>query len=104
LSARRTGTATTPRPPEDLVNLLTNANRYRVQMWARSEPRWGSDNQTFTDWFEAYRYALQLAETWNLIEEVRVVPELDEQLREQWYELGIENPWISSADDPAVHP
>ncbi len=86
--------------PEDLVDLLTNTSRYRVQMWTRSEPRWGSDNQTFTDWLEAYRYALQLAETWDLIEEVRVVPELDDELREQWYKLGIENQWISSADDP----
>ncbi|MEV6871455.1 DUF3846 domain-containing protein [Amycolatopsis sp. NPDC051128] len=86
--------------PEDLVDLLMNTNRYRVQLWTSSEPRWSSDNQTFTDWSEAYRYAVQLTETWNLIENVRVVPELDEQLREQWYRLGIENPWISSADDP----
>lgn len=86
--------------PEDLVNLLTSTDRFRVQMWTSSEPRWGSDNQVFTDWLKAYLYALQLTETWDLIEDVRVVPELDEQLREQWYRLGAENPWISSADDP----
>jgi Domain of unknown function (DUF3846) len=86
--------------PEDLVDLLMNTKRYRVQMWTSSEPRWSSDNQTFTDWLEAYRYAVQLTETWDVIEHVRVVPELDDQLREQWYQLGIENTWISSADDP----
>ncbi|MEV6831201.1 DUF3846 domain-containing protein [Amycolatopsis sp. NPDC051102] len=86
--------------PEDLVHLLMNTGSYRVQMWTGSEPRWSSDDQAFTDWSEAYRYAVQLTETWDVIEQVRVVPELDEQLREQWYQLGLENPWISSADDP----
>jgi hypothetical protein len=86
--------------PEDLADLLMNTNRYRVQMWTRGESWWSSDNQTFTDWTTAYRHAVQLTETWNLIEHVRVVPELDEQLREQWYRLGMENVWISSADDP----
>jgi len=86
--------------PGDLIELLFDTTRYRVQLWTRSEPRWSSDNQAFTDWVEAYRYAIQLTETWELIEHVRIVPELDEELREQWYQLGLENPWISSADDP----
>jgi len=86
--------------PEDLADLLLNTKRYRVQLWTSAALRWSSDNQVFTDWLEAYRYAVQLAETWDLIEEVRVVPELDEQLREQWYQLGMENVWISSAEDP----
>jgi hypothetical protein len=86
--------------PDDLVHLLFHTKRYRVQMWTSSEPRWDSDNQVFTDWLKAYRYALQLAEMWSVIEEVRVVPELDDELREQWYKLGIANPWIKTADDP----
>ncbi|MEU0520921.1 hypothetical protein [Streptosporangium sp. NPDC006007] len=43
---------------------------------------------------------MQQVETQEGAREVRVVAELDRELREQWYKLGIENPWISSADDP----
>lgn len=90
--------------PDDLVDLLTNTARYRVQLWTRSEPRWSSDNQVFTDWAEAYCYAVQLAETWEVIEHVRVVPALDEELREQWYRLGVSNPSVSAAIDPPFTP
>ncbi|NUL28437.1 DUF3846 domain-containing protein [Streptomyces lunaelactis] len=86
--------------PEDLTDLLFNTKRYRVQLWTGSDPRWVSDAEVFIDWQEAYRYALQLVETREAAQEVRVVPELDNELREQWFKLGVENPWISSADDP----
>lgn len=86
--------------PDELADVLTKTGRYRVQVWMRSAPRWSSDDQTFTDWYEAYRHAVQLAEMSEDVEHLRVVPELDEELREQWYQLGLENPWITSADDP----
>ncbi len=69
-------------------------------MWSSAARQWGSDNQMFVNWLEAYRYAVQLAESWSVIEEVQVVPELDETVREQWYQLGVENPWITEANDP----
>lgn len=86
--------------PDDLVDLLFNTPRYRVQMWTSAARQWGSDSLVFINWWEAYRYAVQLAESWSVIEEVRVVPELDDALREQWYQLGVRNHWIREANDP----
>lgn len=43
---------------------------------------------------------LDLAERWTLVEEVRVIPEPDEELLKQWLEIGRENAWIRHADDP----
>lgn len=44
---------------------------------------------------------LQLARKRITVEEVRVIPELDDELREQWHQLGKANPWIKTADDPS---
>jgi Domain of unknown function (DUF3846) len=85
---------------EDLVELLFRTRRFCVQMWTRGGRQWSSDTPVLTDWLQAYRYAIQLAQSFSIIEEVRVVPELDDALREQWYQLGITNPWIKEADDP----
>lgn len=86
--------------PDDLVALLLNTPRYRFQMWTSGARQWTSDNLVFISWLDAYRYAAQFAESWLVIEEVRVVPQLDDTLREQWYQLGAKNPWIRPADDP----
>jgi hypothetical protein len=86
--------------PDDFVELLFNTPRYRVQMWTSAARQWGTDSLVFINWWEAYRYAVQLADSWSVIEEVRVVPELDAALREQWYQLGVGNPWIREANDP----
>lgn len=86
--------------PEDLADLLTNTEQYRVQLWTESELRWNSDGQTFTDWPEAYRHALHLAETRYGILHVRVVPELPTDLRRAWFQIGRENAWIRDAYDP----
>jgi uncharacterized protein DUF3846 len=86
--------------PQDLIDLLLHTKRYRVQVMIDDSGRWSSNDEVFTEWFEAYIYGVQMARRWTPVKEVRVVPELDKELREQWYNLGIENPWISSADDP----
>lgn len=86
--------------PEDLADLLLHTRRYRLQLQTKDDKRWSSDNQVFTDWFDAYQYAMQLTRSWSGIEEVRVVPELDDELRETWFRLGQANPWIRTADDP----
>jgi len=54
----------------------------------------------FTDWFKAYVHAVQLTRLSTAVEEVRVVPELDGELRETWYRIGRDNLWIRDADDP----
>jgi hypothetical protein len=58
--------------PDGLLALLLNTKRYRVQLQTRSDARWSSDNQVFTDWFDAYLYSVQLTQSWPQITEVRV--------------------------------
>jgi Domain of unknown function (DUF3846) len=86
--------------PDDLVDLLFHTKRYRVQFQTRESREWSGDNQAFIDWFEAYTYGVQLAKSWMQIKEIRVVPELDAELRAAWFKLGQANPWIKTADDP----
>ncbi|MDP9953422.1 MULTISPECIES: hypothetical protein [Streptomyces] len=70
--------------------MLFNSERYRVQLWTDSAPRRTSAPEVFTDWTEAYRYALQQVKTQKGAQEVRVVAELaDETAREQWFKTGI---------------
>jgi len=66
--------------------------------------QWSSKKEVFTDWFEAYLHAVQLTRLSTAVEEVRVVPELDDELREAWYRIGRDNPWIREADDPPFTP
>ncbi len=35
--------------PEDLIDLLFNTKRYRVQLWTKSDPGWTSDAEVFID-------------------------------------------------------
>ena len=86
--------------PDDLVHLLFNTKRYGVQVRLRGDSRWRENSEVFDDWFEAYRYGVLLAQRQALVDEVRVVPKLDDQLRETWYRIGQENPWIRTATDP----
>jgi hypothetical protein len=87
--------------PPELVELLLETKRYCVQVQTHDDHRWHGNELVFTDWFEAYAYGGKLAQRWSLVEEVRVIPELDDELREAWYALGLANPWIKEADDPA---
>lgn len=86
--------------PDDLANLLFNTERYRLQVQADGSGNWHGNELVFTDWFTAYQEVLDLAQRWTLVQEVRVIPEPDQALLDQWYELGRQNPWIRHADDP----
>ena len=86
--------------PDDLVHLLFNTKRYRVQVQTRDDDKWRENSEVFDDWFEAYLYGVQLAQRRVRVDEIRVVPKLDDQLRETWYKIGQENPWIKTATDP----
>jgi uncharacterized protein DUF3846 len=86
--------------PDDLVELLLHTERYRVQVQTNNRPEWNGNELVFTDWLEAYGYGVDLAQRWTVVDEVRVVPELASELREQWYQLGMTNPWVKAADDP----
>src|SRR5260221_131929 len=66
----------------------------------QGSPRWTGNQMVFTDWRKAYRYGIELAERSSPAGEVRVVPVLDDELRDTWFKLGRDNPWIKTADDP----
>jgi hypothetical protein len=86
--------------PVDLLNVLFGKARLRVEVLVQDEESWHGNEVVFLDWYEAYRYGLRLAQRWKLVREVRVVPELDEGLREAWHRVGQENRWIRAASDP----
>ncbi|MFC5289371.1 DUF3846 domain-containing protein [Actinokineospora guangxiensis] len=86
--------------PADLIDLLFRATRLRVEVRVQGEHAWQRNEAVLPDWYEAYRQAIILARAWTLAEEVRVVPELDGQLRDAWFRAGQENRWIRAATDP----
>ena len=86
--------------PNDLVDLLFNTERYRVQVQTSRTGNWHGNELVFTDWSAAYQYVLDLADRWTLVAEVRVIPDHDQELLSQWYEIGRGNLWIRHADDP----
>ena len=90
--------------PEDLADLLLHTKRYRVQVQIKGSGQWSSNREVFADWFEAHVHAVQLTRLSTAVEEVRVVPELDDDLREAWYRIGRDNLWIKDADDPPFTP
>lgn len=86
--------------PEDLVLLLMEAKRFRIQVQTEDDPKWYGNQNVYEHWLDAYIEAVQLAFRWTRSEEVRVISELDDELREQWYKIGRANPWIVEAEDP----
>jgi uncharacterized protein DUF3846 len=86
--------------PDGLVDLLFNTERYRIQVQTVGTSGWHCNDVVFTDWFAAYQWVLDLAQRWTLVAEVRVIPAPDEELLNQWLQIGQENPWIKHADDP----
>lgn len=86
--------------PADLVEVLFGTARLSVQVRLVGEVIWRADDAIFVDWYEAYRYGIRLAQRWMDIEDVRVVPELDQEFRNAWFRAGQVNPWIRMASDP----
>lgn len=86
--------------PDDLVYLLFNTKRYRIQVQVDASKGWNDNQEVFDNWFEAYIYGVVLVQQQPLVKETRVVPVLDDVLRETWYQIGQDNPWIKTAIDP----
>lgn len=86
--------------PDGLVELLFHTHRYRVQAQTAGRSGWLNHQAVFDDWFNAYQAACELAQHRALVDEVRVIPEPNEELLKQWLQIGRENPWIRHADDP----
>lgn len=91
--------------PIELVNLLFHTKALRVEVLTdRTSPWWHRTKWSFPTWLQAYRSAVSLTISRPKIQEVRVVPELDQELQATWYRLGQENPWINKAVDPPFTP
>jgi hypothetical protein len=86
--------------PGSLLELLFHTQRYRIQAQTAGRGSWLDHEAVFDDWFDAYQGALELAGHRALVDEVRVIPEPDEELLNQWLQIGRENSWIRRADDP----
>ncbi|WP_163511614.1 DUF3846 domain-containing protein [Fodinicola acaciae] len=59
--------------PEEYVRLLFNGGRYRVEVQVHGEDAWYHNRVVFDDWFSAYVRAVDLAQWWTLVANVRVV-------------------------------
>jgi hypothetical protein len=61
--------------PDELLQVLFQANRFRVEVQVAGEPGWRGNIRRFNDWVEAYAYVLNLGLSWTRVQDVRVVPE-----------------------------
>lgn len=93
---------------DDLVQLLLHTERYRVQVMRLGFRRWDTlGEEVFDDWFTAYVFAVNNGLKYNDIEEVRVIPARDDEVKalvREWMNLGRKNDWIRTAYDPPFSP
>lgn len=59
--------------PDHLLKLLFERCTLKVEVQTEEDGPWNGNEQWFADWESAYIYAVQLAERWSLVKEVRVV-------------------------------
>ncbi|MEU8628968.1 hypothetical protein [Streptomyces sp. NPDC048669] len=59
--------------PQELVKLLLETETYHVEFLHRPDGPWQTSKTTFTDWLEAYNYAIVQEETFATISGARVV-------------------------------
>lgn len=88
--------------PGELVELLFNTEQFVVEAMRLGVSGWYSSQDPLSNWTDAYRLALKLALEWRLaVADVRVVPDLPNELRETWYRIGTKTPPLHDAVDPA---
>lgn len=59
--------------PQSLVDILTKAGAWRVQVKSLGDPRWHRSTATHTDYFEALIMAMVTVERWTSAVNVRIV-------------------------------
>lgn len=60
--------------PQSLVDILTRAGAWRVQVKSLGDPRWHQSTATHADYFEALVMAMVTIERWASAVNVRIVP------------------------------
>ena len=74
LVGSRGGTGSTTDLPRYFVELLLRTPRYKIEVQTASEPKaWFGNSARFGTYFEASIYAINLAERWIQVRDVRVV-------------------------------
>jgi len=61
--------------PDELVQTLFAARRFRAEVQVHGESGWHGNARRFDNWASAYSYVLDLGRRWTSVEDVRVVPE-----------------------------
>lgn len=59
--------------PDQLLKLMFERNALRIEVQTKEDGPWNTNGQWYSDWESAYIDAVQLAERWSLVKEVRVV-------------------------------
>ncbi|AOX46833.1 DUF3846 domain-containing protein [Microbacterium sp. BH-3-3-3] len=60
--------------PHSLVDILTKAGAWRIQVKSLGDPRWHQSHAIHTDYFEALIVAMVTVERWTSAVNVRIVP------------------------------
>jgi len=58
--------------PDALVGLLQGCGVFRVEVQTFGSSGWSGNGLRFGDWLSAYVYAVELAQRWSLVAEVRI--------------------------------
>ena len=59
--------------PQELVELLFDTSSYRIEVQTVGSSQWSRNQLRWDDWFEAYVYAIDLAQRWKQVQDVRVI-------------------------------
>lgn len=60
--------------PAELLTLLFDTSLFKVEVQTEEDGEWSGNGLEFTQWEEAYQYALRLADRWTAVLHLRVVP------------------------------
>jgi hypothetical protein len=66
--------------PDAARGLLLSPIAYRVEVRTIGDPKWHSNQATFSDYWEAIIWAMVLLERWTLARDVRIVPVAPDEL------------------------
>ncbi len=59
--------------PHELVKLLFDTSSYRIEIKTAGSSQWSGNQLVWENWFEAYVYAIDLAQRWKQVQDVRVI-------------------------------
>jgi hypothetical protein len=85
--------------PDELVDLLLGRGPFKIEIQVDNESSWHGNDKRFDDVHAAYFDAVNLAQSWTKVREVRVVKDYSARI-EQWLKIGQRNRHLENACDP----